>query len=96
MARGDFVRAGEAYEAARQVAESLDDVKGRIGALNNLGWLAFHRGATREAMAARYDALAETDPIYAGMWRAQARILRRAPAEATANPAAAPAKGGAT
>lgn len=52
--------------------------------------------ATREAMAARYDALAETDPIYAGMWRAQARILRRAPAEATANPAAAPAKGGAT
>lgn len=52
--------------------------------------------APREAMAARYDALAETDPIYAGMWRAQARILRRAPAEATANPAAAPAKGGAT
>lgn len=52
--------------------------------------------APREAMAARYDRLAETHPIYEGMWRAMARILRRAPAEATVNPAAAPAKGGAT
>ena len=33
--------------------------------------------AAREAVAARYDRLAETCPIYAGMWRAMARILRR-------------------
>lgn len=31
----------------------------------------------REAMAAHYDRLAETHPIYEGMWRAMARILRR-------------------
>lgn len=50
----------------------------------------------REAMAAHYDRLAEAHPIYEGMWRARARILRRGPAEATVNPSAAPAKGGAT
>lgn len=33
--------------------------------------------AAREAMARRYDRLAETHPIYEGMWRAWARILRR-------------------
>lgn len=46
-----------------------------------------------ERVAARYDALAETHPIYAGMWRAQARILRR---EHERLHATAPANGGAT
>jgi hypothetical protein len=46
-----------------------------------------------ELVATRYDRLAETYPIYAGMWRARARILRK---EHEQLHAAAPAKGGAT
>jgi hypothetical protein len=43
-------------------------------------------------VAARYNELAETYPIYEGMWRARARILRR---EHEQLHAAAPANGGA-
>ena len=50
MIRGDLARAGEAYEEARRLAESLDDMKGLVGALNDLGSVALGRGAGREAI----------------------------------------------
>lgn len=54
---------------------------------------AQHDCASYERVAARYDRLAETHPIYEGMWRARARILRR---EHERLHAAAQVNGGAT
>lgn len=50
MMRGDLPRAGEAYDAARRLAESLDDTKGLIGALNDIGHVALRRGETAQAV----------------------------------------------
>ena len=50
LARGDLAHAEEAYEGARQIAESLDDVQRLIVVLNDLGQVALSRGKTREAI----------------------------------------------
>ena len=73
MIRGDLARAGEAYEEARRLAESLDDMKGLVGALNDLGSVALGRGAGREAIQLHGRAVSlaqqfgETDLLIAGL-----------------------------
>ena len=73
MIRGDLARAEEAYEEARRLAESLDDMKGLIGSLNDLGSVALSRGVGREAIQLHGQAISlaqqvgQTDLLIVGL-----------------------------
>lgn len=66
----------------KEVSElEIADVKvvrrGACWAVASDGDHAVLHASPHEAVAAHYDRLVETEPQYAGMWRARARILRR-------------------